>query len=102
MLDAIVHPENKNAPKLLDALGLADVPTRERVHREIEQRLLLPQEKLPEDWLPRYQEYVYSIMGEDPTVALSVGTGNRSYLSLLCYRWRRRRHPQSFPSSEPA
>ncbi|KZV67653.1 antiviral helicase [Peniophora sp. CONT] len=57
VFDAIVHPESENAPKLLDALGLADVPSRERVHREIEQRLLLPQEKLPEDWLPRYQEH---------------------------------------------
>ena len=70
VLDAIVYPESENAPRLLDGLGLADIPSRERVHREIEQRLLLPQEKLPEDWLPLYQACV-GCLSDEKSIAAS-------------------------------
>jgi hypothetical protein len=58
LLDAIVHPHASNAQRFLEHLGLDAAPSREQVHREIEARLLLPKEKLPDDWLPRYQACV--------------------------------------------
>ncbi|KAF8204296.1 ATP-dependent RNA helicase [Mycena galopus ATCC 62051] len=41
--------------KILNDLGLGGLPSPEQVHREIEQKLLLPQETLPSHWLPSYQ-----------------------------------------------
>ncbi|KAI0035130.1 antiviral helicase [Vararia minispora EC-137] len=55
LLDAVVHPRASNAQKLLENLGLDKIPSREQVHSEIEERLLLPRQALPSDWLPRYQ-----------------------------------------------
>ncbi|KAJ7116795.1 antiviral helicase [Mycena crocata] len=40
---------------ILRDLGLDALPSREHVHREIEEKLLLPQETLPSHWLPSYQ-----------------------------------------------
>ncbi|KAI9511739.1 antiviral helicase [Russula earlei] len=42
---------------LLAALGLDIIPPREQIDREIEERLLLPKERLPEDWLSKYQVF---------------------------------------------
>ena len=44
-----------NARKLLEDLGLTGLPSREQVHREIEAKLLLPRERIPDHWLPTYQ-----------------------------------------------
>ncbi|KAJ7897302.1 antiviral helicase [Mycena olivaceomarginata] len=41
--------------EILNDLGLNGLPSREHVHREIEEKLLLPQETLPSHWLPSYQ-----------------------------------------------
>ncbi|KAJ7109788.1 antiviral helicase [Mycena epipterygia] len=41
--------------KILEDLGLDGLPSSEHVHREIEAKLLLPQETLPSHWLPSYQ-----------------------------------------------
>jgi antiviral helicase SKI2 len=49
----------KDSPRLLASLGLDTVPSREQTYREIEERLLLPKETLPEDWLSKYQVWVY-------------------------------------------
>jgi len=46
-----------NASKLLEELGHAGLPSREQVHREIEAKLLLPRERIPDHWLPTYQMY---------------------------------------------
>jgi antiviral helicase SKI2 len=46
-----------NAEKLLKELGLAGLPSRKHVHREIEAKLLSPRERLPDHWLPTYQMY---------------------------------------------
>ncbi|KAI0323105.1 antiviral helicase [Amylostereum chailletii] len=51
----IAHPRKENAAGFLAKLGLDGIPSREQIHREIEQRLLLPKERLPDDWLPSYQ-----------------------------------------------
>ena len=48
----------KDTLQLLASLGLDDVPSREQTYREIEERLLLPKETLPEDWLSKYQVWV--------------------------------------------
>lgn len=45
----------KDAPELLASIGLNAIPSREHIYREIEQRLLLPEERLPDHWLSKYQ-----------------------------------------------
>ncbi|TFY73286.1 hypothetical protein EWM64_g10726, partial [Hericium alpestre] len=54
-VEKIVNPDQQNSEGLLAALGLDGIPSREQIHREIEDRLLLPKEKLPQEWLPGYQ-----------------------------------------------
>ena len=49
----------RDSLQLLASLGLDAVPSREQTYREIEERLLLPKETLPEDWLAKYQVWVY-------------------------------------------
>jgi antiviral helicase SKI2 len=49
---------SEDAPQLLASLGWDSVPSREQTYREIEERLLLPKERLPEDWLSKYQVWV--------------------------------------------
>ncbi|TFY63324.1 hypothetical protein EVJ58_g3329 [Rhodofomes roseus] len=55
VLQHIFHPDPANAEEILGELGLAGIPDPEQVHREIEEKLLLPKDKLPEHWLPTYQ-----------------------------------------------
>ncbi|KAH9178867.1 antiviral helicase [Lactarius sanguifluus] len=43
--------------QLLASIGLNEIPSREQTYREIEQRLLLPEERLPDHWLSKYQLY---------------------------------------------
>ncbi|KAF7970863.1 hypothetical protein HWV62_22674 [Athelia sp. TMB] len=54
-IQSILHPESGDAQRLLGELGLAGLPSREQVHREIEEKLLLPRDRLPDHWLPTYQ-----------------------------------------------
>jgi hypothetical protein len=49
----------KDSLQLLTSLGLDTAPSCEQTYREIEERLLLPKETLPEDWLSKYQVWVY-------------------------------------------
>ncbi|KAK7058645.1 Antiviral helicase ski2 [Paramarasmius palmivorus] len=55
IIDEIIHPNPSNASELLEKLGIARLPTKEQVNREIEEKLLLPRTKLPAHWLPKYQ-----------------------------------------------
>ncbi|KAF9270829.1 ATP-dependent RNA helicase [Marasmius fiardii PR-910] len=55
LIDQVLHPEPENATTLLEALQLANLPSREKVLQEIETTLLLPQDELPSHWLPKYQ-----------------------------------------------
>ena len=55
IVDAILNPVPSNADKLLADLGLASLPSRDKVHTEIEKNLLLPKSSLPDHWLPTYQ-----------------------------------------------
>ena len=55
VLERILHPDSVDAEEFLNELELADIPEPEQVHREIEEKLLLPKDKLPEHWLPTYQ-----------------------------------------------
>jgi len=52
-------PFPEDSLQLLASLGLDTVPSREQTYREIEERLLLPKETLPEDWLSKYQVWVH-------------------------------------------
>ncbi|KAI0639904.1 antiviral helicase [Trametes polyzona] len=55
LLDQILNPAPINADELLSDLGLAELPSRDKVHQQIEEDLLLPRESLPSHWLPTYQ-----------------------------------------------
>ncbi len=48
-----VLPED--SPQLLASIGLNVIPSREHIYREIEERLLLPEERIPNHWLSKYQ-----------------------------------------------
>ena len=56
LIDQIVEPRLENADKILAQLSLDRLPTKEEVHRAIEERLLLPKDAFPAHWLPHYQE----------------------------------------------
>ncbi|KAI0304630.1 antiviral helicase [Russula brevipes] len=47
----------EDSQRLLTSLGLDAVPSGDQTYREIEERLLLPKETLPKDWLSKYQVY---------------------------------------------
>ncbi|KIY51126.1 ATP-dependent RNA helicase [Fistulina hepatica ATCC 64428] len=51
----LVHPSAETGDKVLQDLELARIPSPDRVHHEIEQKILLPRERLPAHWLPKYQ-----------------------------------------------
>ncbi|KAH9858296.1 antiviral helicase [Lenzites betulinus] len=55
LLDHILNPAAAEADELLSKLGLAALPPKDEVHRQIEEDLLLPKESLPDHWLPTYQ-----------------------------------------------
>lgn len=56
-IQQILDKNPENAAKILKDLGLSGLPSRAQVHHEIEEKLLLPREKLPAHWLPLYQMY---------------------------------------------
>lgn len=58
VIDQILNPRRENADQILEDLGLAGFPTREQVHQEIEAKLLLPPDRIPDHWLSTYQMYV--------------------------------------------
>ena len=45
VLDKLLHPDQQHAEELLKELGLSGLPSGEQVHREIEEKLLLPQDR---------------------------------------------------------
>ncbi|CCM03670.1 uncharacterized protein FIBRA_05814 [Fibroporia radiculosa] len=55
ILQQILDPRADAAPNILAELGLYGLPSRDEVHREIEEKLLLPKDHLPDHWLPTYQ-----------------------------------------------
>lgn len=54
-IDQILNPRREDADQILEDLGLAGFPTRDKVHQEIEAKFLLPPDRIPEHWLPTYQ-----------------------------------------------
>lgn len=58
VLQHILHPDRDGHAAILAELGLDGPPSQEQVHREIEEKLLLPKDKFPDHWLSVYQEYV--------------------------------------------
>ena len=55
IIEKLLSPNKSHAKELLEELGLAELPSREQIHREIEKKLLLPQDKFPDHWLSLYQ-----------------------------------------------
>ena len=43
------------SPTTLEDLGLAGPPSREQILADIEEKMLLPKDRLPSHWLPHYQ-----------------------------------------------
>jgi hypothetical protein len=98
ILSPTSNPVDKDV--LLKDLGLDGLPSPEHVHREIEEKLLLPRETLPSHWLPTYQ--VYGCLRVHVTLFnILIGTGTRRFLSLRCLHSLRRHHPQAWPLLEP-
>jgi len=59
-LHHLIHTPSKDASQtLLELLGIASIPNPEEIHREIEESILLPKERLPDHWLPTYQMYEF-------------------------------------------
>ena len=58
LLNIILDPDKSHAELILNELGLDAIPPPEQIHREIEDKLLLPPDKFPDHWLPTYQMYV--------------------------------------------
>lgn len=55
LIHQILYPDNDDAHGILEDLQLAGLPSPDLVHQEIERKLLLPRETLPNHWLPSYQ-----------------------------------------------
>ncbi len=55
IVQQIVHPQPENSCSILEELGLAHRPSREQIYKDIEERILTPQDRLPAHWLPYYQ-----------------------------------------------
>lgn len=56
IISQIVNPSGSDeADNMLSQLGLAGMPPIEHVYRDIEEKLLLPKDKLPDHWLSNYQ-----------------------------------------------
>lgn len=55
LVEQILNPHPENAGAILAELGLSEIPSREQVHRAIEEKLLLPKDTVPAHWLPHYQ-----------------------------------------------
>jgi hypothetical protein len=50
-----VNPRKENAAIFLNDLGLAGLPSREQINRDIESKLLLPPTEFPKQLLSTYQ-----------------------------------------------
>ncbi|KAG0707535.1 ATP-dependent RNA helicase [Suillus ampliporus] len=68
VMDQILNPRREDAAQILEDLGLAGFPTRDKVHQEIEAKLLLPPDRIPEHWLPTYQIFpLQSLLTSEPS-----------------------------------
>lgn len=86
LIRQIVDPDPSNAAKLLQDMGLARPPSTEQVHREIEERFLLPKPSLPKHWLPHYQvcDETYTTLA---LVDASTGTGSLNLIQPHFCLW---------------
>src|ERR1700728_4064014 len=81
-IEQIVQPEcSEDENLLLRSLGLDGLPSREQVHSRIEEKLLLPQAKLPDHWLPAYQLYESFSLISDCYLDYSLDIGGTAYQS---------------------
>lgn len=53
--EQIAHPNPNDADELLARLGLDKLPTKEQIHKHLEEEYLTPRTTLPKHWLPTYQ-----------------------------------------------
>lgn len=96
LIQQILHPKAADADVLLKDLALSGLPSREEVHREIEEKLLLPK-GIPEEWLSTYQ--MYSACRSNDLLYLETDIsraviGSIRFPSLLCSRYHLLLHQQ--------
>ncbi|QRV83455.1 antiviral helicase SKI2 [Ceratobasidium sp. AG-Ba] len=53
--EQIAYPDPNDADDLLKQLGLDKLPTKEEIHKAMEEEYLTPRTTLPKHWLPTYQ-----------------------------------------------
>jgi hypothetical protein len=58
-IEHIVHHDPANARIFLEILNLADPPSTNRIHDDLEQLLILPPQSLPSNYLPTHQMLRY-------------------------------------------
>lgn len=54
-ISKIAHPKSTDAAAILAELKLDKIPSREEVYQNLNERLLVPRERLPANWLKDYQ-----------------------------------------------
>lgn len=55
-LPTLIHsPSEELADDLLDSLGLLELPSKEKIHKQLEEQFLTPSDRLPAHWLGTYQ-----------------------------------------------
>ena len=65
VVERIVDPDPNETETFLAELGLAGLPSREQIHRELEERFLEPKDRFPDDLLPLFQTYALSVHGRN-------------------------------------
>lgn len=86
LIHQIVNPRAEDAEALLESLGLAGFPSQEQVHRDIEQKLLLPPQSFPKSWLPEFQALGPPSIYPQPFTIRNIST---AYRADFCSCWSR-------------
>ncbi|KAG9222318.1 hypothetical protein CCMSSC00406_0002653 [Pleurotus cornucopiae] len=55
VVERIADPDPNETEQFLEELGLAGLPSREQIHRQLEERFLEPKDRFPDDLLPLFQ-----------------------------------------------
>jgi len=98
LIQQIVQPD-EDAQTILSSLGLGGLPSQEQVYSQIEEKLLLPCEKLPDHWLPTYQ--MYDVVMQILLRLNSSDIGNSPFLPFLYSPINPRLHLQACPLFAP-
>lgn len=98
VIQEIVFPKAEKAAAILQELGLSGIPNQERVHRELEEKVLLPKATLPQHWLPTYQvcDNLSLTLNGITAERHGIDTGIRKYTFRRFYHVHRPHHQPNF------